>query len=608
MALIKKAPVNNSANQNYGAMVAFEDPRSSSTYYYFYNEAHDKTTFAPIMNKYLINTTLGGPGFNIGNCWSNWSGSGAVRSAGLHGMTVSTGGLCINQTLKTAVTTNGWLNLVDITPHFSMDPDNLTTGSKLFQSGNDQMVTHTSGYREENQRTFRAWSVGTVTDLANQTPSAFYDTDEEHGQDYYSVMYNLTYLDNQGKVQGVTQEMTNGDRDDGRYGFISTNFPSGTLSSHSSRWTENYGIQYIGAEGNKASGLGAYGIYLSQNKDNDYQHYINKYDAGSNARTQLHAFTTSHSGGNRTQPGNLGRGYRLASKHFSTGGEDRAFYAPYFNTSENYIPWYYEWDVSLDTFTRSECTIIGTSSTSAGLTQNRDYFDDNYAMSSSVLYNETFVFSGTRYVTIFPITSDYDYNDGAAGGRTFVTYSAGAADPSALTYHSATTAEKTIVNVLWTNDDRTKMITQHSDKIVFYKFDASNGWVKTSEFSGKVHGLGKTVDGTLFAAVNDQGDDHCSLHALSEQIPLSITVDAADSAYTYSGTNINTNLVIAAKDFNDSNVACDITLEIDGSTMKFDSASGPITKSITLSNSGSTNQPVTIVGSGNSTVITKLEI
>ena len=69
MALIKKAPVNNSANQNYGAMVAFEDPRSSSTYYYFYNEAHDKTTFAPIMNKYLINTTLGGPGFNIGNCY-----------------------------------------------------------------------------------------------------------------------------------------------------------------------------------------------------------------------------------------------------------------------------------------------------------------------------------------------------------------------------------------------------------------------------------------------------------------------------------------------------------------------------------------------------------
>ena len=183
-----------------------------------------------------------------------------------------------------------------------------------------------------------------------------------------------------------------------------------------------------------------------------------------------------------------------------------------------------------------------------------------------------------------------------------------ASDNTALTYHSVETADKTIVNILFLNDERTRFVMLHFDKIVFYSFNSSTGWEKTGEFVKTCNAIGLTQNGTLFAAVDDQADEHVSVHSLSTAIPLSITVDAADSAYTYSGTTINTNLEISAKNFNDSYVACDITLEIDGSTMKFDSASGPTIKSITLSNSAATTQPISIVGSGNSTVITKLDI
>lgn len=609
MALIRKSSVYNGAADQRGPLAVFEDPRSSSTMIYFFSEAHDKTTYAPLLNKYLINNTEGGVNLNYGKVQSR-SGEGFnqdTSSAAGQNITISTSKGCIGHGYTTATSTSSAYTNIDMTPYWSIDPNNPSTGSKLFQNGSDQMVAMCQGGYKRNKMNTAMWSTSSVTDMNDLSPSlSIYNDDANFGSNSYVEPMALVYLDNNGYVQGIYNRNTNNDHYN-RYPFWRVTFPSAGSPARTDNYLDNAIKQFIGGAGGDAGGGGGYGIYLSTSDNNDHTHRIDTYTASSNSVSTLHNFTTTHSGGSRTVPGTMGRATKISSRHFAiTGG--RGWYTPFFDTSGNYIPWWFEWNTSTDTFTRSETTIAGTSSTSAGLTGNNNVVSDAQARRSSGYLNESFVVGGTRYVTVFPLHGDYDINDGTAGNRTFVTYSVDASDNTALTYHSVETADKTIVNILFLNDERTRFVMLHFDKIVFYSFNSSTGWEKTGEFLKTCNAIGLTQNGTLFAAVDDQSDAHVSVHSLSTAIPLSITVDAADSAYTYSGTTINTNLEISAKNFNDSYVACDITLEIDGSTMKFDSASGPTIKSITLSNSAATTQPISIVGSGNSTVITKLDI
>jgi hypothetical protein len=607
MALIRKSNCYNMDNHERGQHAVFEDPRSSSTKIYFFDEAHDKSTYAPIINSYLINQgDYAGASYNYGKHASMSGINHDQPAAGYVNGTISTSKGNIGTQFSIATSSSSTMVRVDFTPYWSMDPANPSSGTKLFQSGSDQMIVECQGGFRRNQWSTAIWSAGALTDINDTTPSSHYQEDGVFGSNSYVDPRVLCYLDNAGLVQGIYSRNT--DRDDYlRYPFWKVGFPAGGSPARTEHYLDNAMKQFVGGQNGDTSGGGSYGIYFSCSQNNDYTHRIDKYDASTTTATTLHSFTTAHSGGNRTIPGNMGAAVKISSKHFSvTGG--RGWYTPYFDTSDNYIPWYFEWDTSTDTFTRSETTITGNSSTTAGVTGNNTYVNNPYSRTSSVWLNEVCEVSGTKYVTLFPMHADYDINDGTAGYRTFVTYSVSNSDETALTYHSVVTAEKTICNILYLNDARTRLAMLHYDKVVFYNFNSLTGWVKTGEFNKRCNALGLTQDGTLFAAADDQADHHVSLHKLSTAIPLSITVDAADSAYTYSGTTINTNLEISAKNFNDSYVACDITLEIDGSTMKFDSASGPITKSITLSNSGVTTQPISIIGSGNSTVITKLDI
>lgn len=611
MALISKSIVYNVDNHDRGPHAVFEDPRSSSTKIYFYDQAHDKTTYAPLLNQYLINNVEGGVSYNYGKVYSQAGISYNRYCAQGQNVTIATSKGCIGTgwSANTGSNNNNPHINVDVTPYWSMDPNNPSSGTMLFQSGSDQMISFAQTYNVRNVFCLSFWSVGNHTDIDNLTPSNQYDDDDGDfiaGSNTYTEPMTCCYLDNSGRVQGMYQRNTSNEVYN-RYPFFSVTFPNGGSPYRLDSYLDTSMRQLIGGQGGDASGGGSYGIYLSTSQSNDYTHRIDKYDGVNNTATTLHNFTTTHSGGSRTIPGNMGASTKISSRHFAiTGG--RGWYTPFFDTSDNYIPWYFEWDTSTDTFTRAETTITGTSSTTAGLTGNNTYFDNEQQRRSSVILNDVCEVSGTKYITVFPIHAMFGINDGTAGNRTFVTYSVDPADNTALTYHSTETAEFTIANVLFLNDARTRFAMLHYDKVVFYSFNTSTGWAKTGEFAYTVNALGLTQDGTLFAAVDDQTDRHVSVHALSTAIPLSITVDTADSAYTYSGTTINTNLEISAKDFNDSYVGCGITLEIDGSTMKFDSASGPITKSITLSNSGVTTQPISIIGSGNSTVITKLEI
>ena len=263
-----------------------------------------------------------------------------------------------------------------------IDPDNPSTGSKLFQNGSDQMVTMCQGGYKRNKMNAAMWSTSSVTDMNDLSPSlSIYNDDAHFGSNSYVEPMALVYLDNNGYVQGIYNRNTNNEHYN-RYPFWRVTFPAPGSPARVDNYLDNAIKQFIGGAGGDAGGGGGYGIYLSTSDNNDHTHRIDTYTASSNSVSTLHNFTTTHSGGSRTVPGTMGRATKISSRHFAiTGG--RGWYTPFFDTSGNYIPWWFEWNTSTDTFTRSETTIAGTSSTSAGLTGNNNVVSDAQARRSS---------------------------------------------------------------------------------------------------------------------------------------------------------------------------------------------------------------------------------
>ena len=106
-----------------------------------------------------------------------------------------------------------------------------------------------------------------------------------------------------------------------------------------------------------------------------------------------------------------------------------------------------------------------------------------------------------------------------------------------------------------------------------------------------------------------------TVHVINNSIPANINIrlenadpnSIDDTKYVYSGSNINTNLLVDAYDASGSRLQSSITLTIAGDSMRF-STGEYYTKTITTSSSATTSVAVVITGAGRSSVSASMNV
>jgi len=575
-----------------------EDPRTTSNTIYFYGDAYEKSTFNPIYDKGLSER-----GTNVVEDWG-FPYAGVTDDiedlAGHPGHTIATAKQCIGITQTTNTGDTNDVN-VDLTPTISMDENNPSRVMKLFQNGNDKMIVHCGwNYRQTYRQSYYN-NIG-ETELYDTSVGNFIQQTYVNSTPRFMDFIPL-YLDSNGYISGISNESEADSSAEQWMPYFSMfridGFPSYGGSTRLDNYRRNYNIQFMGPS--EVDGLP---IFLHTAESNDYTHYIRRYNTPNNTETTLHSFTALPSGGARTYT-NLGRQTKVASKTFVDHSGNTAFYVPYFDSSSTYQPLYYSWNKSDDTVTQSESTMSGATSNTVLLSTAGNNGDGDKNGWQSCMYNDTFVYNSTRYVTLFPLQGGYQRNDAVTTARTFVTYSVDPADNSSLTYHSSVVVPSTIKNVLFLDDARNRLAVVEQNAIRFYKF-TTNGWTYTGNYTGKCHGLGVGLDGTLYATMDDHGSGYLSIHTINTDIPLLVEITPENETYSYTGTNINSYINVDAWDYANNRVETTLTLEIDGSTMTF--ANGDTTGTVTTSSSGTSNVAITITGAGFSNFITKVQV
>jgi hypothetical protein len=368
-----------------------------------------------------------------------------------------------------------------------------------------------------------------------------------------------------------------------------------------------YSVQYIGM-----SNIDGKPIYLYNNQDIDHDQYITKHNVSLNTTTDLHRFSAAPSaagtnyGGTRATT-TIGRHVKWASHTFDdpTSAGNKCFYVPYLDANLNYHPFWYQWNKSTDTFTKnSDITITGDVS-STHFNNHYGGQGDNSDM-SAYFYNETFVSSGNRYLSLFPIHGYYQCHDSTPAARTVVTYQVNAADPKQLTHHSTVTIPATPRNMVFLNDSRTMFGVIGENAIYIFSWNNVDGWVLTTTYAGKFTSLGRDTTDRIWATEVGAFNSYASIHIITPSIPVKISITPAATNYNYAGSDINTTVVISAYNASGDRIAVDVALTIDGSTMNF--GGGATTTTVTTSTTADVSQAVVITGAGLSDIVASVSI
>ena len=605
MALIKK-------NSKQGVTAVMEDPVTGSNYIYIDNDAHNKTTLAPIMNATAIarEDSTGPADHLIGDAYFNYYEEDGVYNymrAGENGLLLLTKETIVDR--QHNVTGNDARNNVNVIHRRSLDEDEISGDLNAFtKSGGGQYVSRM--YRTNHYNWHKHYGADHVT----QPPHV--DRPDYEYPTYGGTTSTNTVTDQPMACTGFGESET-------RVAFITNdhrvslnNRPmegvgriqaDGSSQSMNIEQKDNYYVQYIGRSLQTSKPL-----YLYNFIDNEYTQYIEQFNVGSDNCTQLHLFnavptTTGTLYGGARGYSTIGKTANWASKHFyKTGDSDtKIFYLPYFDANYDYHPWVFEWNQTNDTFTRLQATNITGDASTTHMSGQYNKPGDQAAF-ASCFFNETFVNNNNRYLTVMPVTSNHLGHDASDLARTFVSYSVSSSDATALTYHSKIIIPKTPRNMLFLNDARTLMGVLTKDVFYIYKWDNTNGWVKTGDIPGTFVGVGRDSTDRIWA-VNAPGDDRwVETHIINPTTPIKVTITPASATYNHTGTTITSTVDVSAYDINGARIATSVALTIEGTTMTFGDDTTSAT--VTTSANAETSQAIKITGAGLSDIVANISL
>ena len=645
MAIIKTI-----RNAQFATALLYEDPVPGATNLFIQNDAYDKTTLAYQFDVAMNFNTLGFYSQGTPSIGTNTSGFGIGTSNLLYNSgtvptvifpydaiitspySVMTGILQLNgetthvRHIVYNTVAGHWAQNLDIAPFASMDPSRRVKPTNYFTDGINNIVM--GNYHHNGN--------GAATNAAHSHRYWFkINTNSNDLVNSNFVNANAAYFTAKGGITGDYQmwpiyrnPTTNNIIYTGQWGSYATPnvtvpysmrgfiqgpawSPSPTFAAPATSSNLSYSSQFVGV-----SAADGYAIFLENSALNDYtQNFCKLIDTGTQTATNtvLTAISTlpvaagSSAGGNRalTFGGNLPK---YASSTFAETGSVTGFYLPYLDIAGNYVPFYYQWNRSTDTFTRnSNVTVTYASGTFAsyfGVDTQYPTATGTVSAMNRLLWNETFTYSDTRYLMFGQLNGGGGVYDGNPTQRTFVCYSVNASDPKLLTYHSSIVVPLTPKNIVWLNDERTMVgIITHTNFYV-YTFNGTT-WVQTVNLPYQFNAVGRDNTGRIWAA--DTGPlGQGRLHLISSTTPVSITVTPASTNYTYAGSTVTSSVAVNAYDSNGTRIATSVKLVINGSSMTF--ASSNLTTTVTTSTSADTTVPIYIINGGVSNIIASAAI
>ena len=599
--------IKQSSKVNYVAV--FEDPRPTANTVYLFGDGHNEATLAPIFDSHI--KLVAGSGAWNGHGRNNTTDSALSAGAPGYGLALSKQTSHVVHTTQTGdeVRTN-----VDCSWGLSMDPNNQHSHVKMFTDNTTNMITYypKSHWYYYTETAYN--SIATNTSLANVSTNYSATTNSDGWNGEYSDFYMINgwfYRDPTNNfISGLYSRsggwrQTNPNRPS--MGISRLNKFPGYIDRAQIASRDYCSAQFIGA-----SSVDSRPYYFFNDRRNDRTQYIIRHNTDTNTETVVNTFNTAPSaagvsyGGDRSTSTGLRNQVKMASQTFvdPTVATTQCFYVPYFDTSNNYIPFLIKWNKLNDTFTRTECTNI-TGTLSSALLNNLAGIQGESSGFKSVIANETFVVGGTRYVSVMPLDGGYQVNDAQATARTIVTYSVNASNPSILTFHSSVTVPYTLRNIVWLNDSRTQLGVITERAFIIYSFTTAEGWVNTSTVPYQFWAVGRdSTDRIWGLTYNATG--YADVHVITNSIPLRITITPASSTYNYAGSNINSTVNVSAYNLNNERVAVSVELSISGSTMTF--SGGALTTTVSTSAGGETSVPIVITGAGQSDIVANVQL
>ena len=460
-----------------GIVSVFQSADPSTNTIYIEGEGFNKSTLAPLFDS-AINMTAGSTrptNYGGENIYRLTNGDTTVRRAGDTGMTLVLPKMTAVCT-QTNASGNDRRNNIDVQHLLSMDP-NITSGPIR------RMTTNTSSLEVWMNNSFgttmvwggTAWyNANTERHLTSPNYSVSVGQDGSTGSDTYQTLWPSVKDPSSDYVSTITKQ--------GNWYYNNTVKPMFGLGRHSYSSFSSYMntltlrayyiVQFIGQ-----SSVDGQPIYLYNDCSTDYTQYVTKHNISVNTTTDLNTFSSvpvagGTSNGGTRNTASFGVTSKFSSKTFTNPNNGNTVcYTPYFDNAFNYHPHLFTWNKANDSFTRaSDITITGnTSSTYMNNVTGSSF--NTHAGLSSLIYNETFVSNGNRYLSVFPLNSGYGSNDGNALARTILTYQVNLSDLKQLTLHSTVTVPKSIRQIVFLNDSFTLLGVFATTAFYIYKWN-----------------------------------------------------------------------------------------------------------------------------------------
>ena len=572
-----------------------EDPTPGQSKLYFWHDAYDFNTLSPLFDQ----------GVNHEPTALTVTGHGRTR---VIADAMNSGYLFLPNDVTTvsiqASTVNTIQANLDPAPFISLDPDRQPRNIRYDSFGNNSILymnwvgqANANGRNISNAR-FNARS---IQDLP------FRRTDQT--QHYYPI-----YLNNSTGNMVLATAIHTTNSPSTVYGARITTYFSQTHTFSQVTGVSQRTGEFLGVDD------GGRAIFFLNSSTLDYDHLFVRYLDVDNTATVLATINSvpptagTSAGGNRGT--NFGNNFpKHSSKTFPDPSDatnvNRAWYTPYQDVNGRYHPLYFQWDRSTDTFTRSTDITVNWG---VGRTQDDIWTHDTFSGTSNnasntgyqkILFNDTFVANGIRYITLMQLHGATGLFDSQPRMRTFVTFAIDVADPKVLNYHSHVVIPSTPKNIIWLNDSKTLLGVIANTQFYTYSFNPTSGWVLTATLPFQFMGVGRDSSNRIWAVAPGQ-NTWGEIHLITVNVPVSITVTAPQLSYNFTGAVINANLTVNAYDTTGSRIATSVKLVIDGGSMAF--AGANLTTTVTTSTSEDTLVPVSITGGGLSNIIASVVI
>lgn len=609
MAKIKRA-------SRLSAVSVFEDPRPSKNTIYLDHQAHDKTTLATKFGGTLrLKSSSESDDFNAYTS-GNYIELTVTDAHSLRAGAPTTMAL----TKETAYCWHyegahgaNHLNNVDYWNFFSIDPTIQSAPLRRIvdSNTNDELLLYNNKPSHYNWYYQHSWfNPSPNRELYETNPNTVFGYGgSTNSTDHQEPVFWTVKDPNSDRISGIGGKF--------RYSYIFRPWMGIARNSFSSFDSTNdkydislanpYWYMYIGQSTQDGQPL-----YLATHSDTDYTHYIRRHNISTDNTTDMFSSTaapgasgTSY-GGARTMNTTMGQMQKISSKHFDDpGAADKCWYVPYFDTSYNYHPFVFRWDQSTDTFTRDQATNITGDLSSTHMLNLPGTSSDAYGF-LGVVWNETFVNGGNRYLTAMYLCGEHRRVDSDSLARTFVTYSVDPADPTALTHHSTVTIPETAKQSVFLNDAKTLLGVFGVDAFYIYNWDNVNGWTLTTTIAEKAFAVGRDSTDRIWMVAGGKNLGYADIHVITPTIPVRITITPAQASYNHTGSDINSTVDVSAYNIAGERIATDVELSIDGSTMTF--SGGATTTTATTSTSAETSVNIIVTGAGLSDIVANVSI